>query len=201
MKKNIIAKIGTAAVVLTMVTASLVGGTFAKYTSTVEGSAKATVAAWKVAFNDGKGQSIKDTAIVLTNQNTNAGTETDTIAPGSYGTIELTIDGSATEVAFQYDIVLDKVGLGDIPIKFYDKAINETDKTEYTADAGKTTIQIPTSTPVTAKSSATETIYWEWVSQGDVEDTKLGNSETKVEGTIKIKMTATQITEAKTETP
>ena len=44
MKKSIFGKIGAAAVVLTLVTSSLVGGTFAKYTSSASASGKVTAA-------------------------------------------------------------------------------------------------------------------------------------------------------------
>lgn len=44
MKKGLVSKLGGAALVLTLVTASLVGGTFAKYTKTISGTATATVA-------------------------------------------------------------------------------------------------------------------------------------------------------------
>ncbi|MBS6955305.1 MAG: hypothetical protein KH230_18975 [Enterocloster asparagiformis] len=50
MKKSIFAKIGAAAVVLTLVTSSLVGGTFAKYVTNAKGTATATVAEWGVTF-------------------------------------------------------------------------------------------------------------------------------------------------------
>ena len=50
MKKSIFGKIGAAAVVLTLVTSSLVGGTFARYATEKSATATAAVAQWNVSF-------------------------------------------------------------------------------------------------------------------------------------------------------
>lgn len=200
MKKNIIAKIGAAAVVLTMVTTSLVGGTFAKYTSTVSGNATATVAAWKIDFKKGEA-AYSGGDFALINQNTDALTENKTIAPGSNGTIVLDIDGTKSEVAYKYTIELDKSQLGDIPIKFYDKAGEG--KTELTFTDNKYTLTGTVninndSNPVSKEVKSS--IYWEWSSNGDDADNTLGNAITQATGKIGISMSAVQITEKETET-
>lgn len=52
MKKNRILKIGLLALALTLVTASLVSGTFAKYITTASGTGTVTVAKWEAKIND-----------------------------------------------------------------------------------------------------------------------------------------------------
>lgn len=93
MKKGIISKLGAGAVVLTLVTASLVGGTFAKYTKTVSGTATATVAAFK--FNEGLGSFTEAQEIKFG----------DKILPGSSNTIDIKVD-SASDVKVDYQITV-----------------------------------------------------------------------------------------------
>ncbi|MDD4565910.1 MAG: hypothetical protein PHE79_10620, partial [Eubacteriales bacterium] len=63
MKKNWIARIGFLALVLTLVTASLVSGTFAKYTTAVSGKDTVRVAKFDVAVGDGATTFTTGTAI------------------------------------------------------------------------------------------------------------------------------------------
>ena len=65
MKKSIFGKIGAAAVVLTLVTSSLVGGTFAKYVTNASAKANVTVASWGVTFNKDENASFDNQTITL----------------------------------------------------------------------------------------------------------------------------------------
>ncbi len=193
MKKSIFSKVGAAAVVLTLVTASLVGGTFAKYTSTVTATGKATVAKWAVAMkaND---QAIEGNKFEfsLVNKNPNAVTATDKIGPESYGEINMTVDGTGSEVGFKYEIIFDVTNLGGVPIKFYSDATMET---ELTYTANKATME-----GTVAQGAITpqnKTVYWKWVSQDDTTDTGLGT--TPITGTIGVTMTASQLIETATQ--
>lgn len=85
MKKSIFGKIGAAAVVLTLVTSSLVGGTFAKYTSSATGQATATAAQWKVEFAKNDNSAFTNTAdIVLEGKGAD-----NKVIPGDKGSLRL----------------------------------------------------------------------------------------------------------------
>ena len=199
MKKSIFGKIGAAAVVLTLVTSSLVGGTFAKYTSEVTGAAKATVAKWSVEFDDAEKSLSQSKDIVLTNENTtNAPTATGTIAPGSQGKVQIEVDGSQSQVGYSYTISGDVSGMNGIPLKFY------TDK-EMTTPLTITDNKFATAKKDMAYNTTAESmkdtvaIYWIWDKDStDTADSGLGSN--PVTGTISLTMTAEQIT-APADTP
>lgn len=195
MKKNIFTKIGAAAVVLTLVTASLVGGTFAKYTSTVSATGTASVAKWAVAFKEGADNTLETgkAAVVLKNENTKAAVKDGEIAPGSFGTIELTIDGTGSEVGYKYTVTANNQGINGVPITFYSDAERKTkiDFTGNEAEVGTGTVALANvGTPKTVE------LYWAWDSASDTTDTNLG--ETPVDGTITLDITAEQYIEPET---
>ena len=191
MKKSIFSKVGAAAVVLTLVTASLVGGTFAKYTTTANGTGTATVAKWAIAMKQ------NDTAISnntftfdLANTNTNAATASGKIGPESQGAIKMTIDGTGSEVGYAYDITFDTTGLGSVPVKFYSDSAMTTELT-YTGKKATMTGEVEQSAVNAAKDV---TVYWKWDSTStDAADTTLGESATAVTGTVAVTMTANQL--------
>lgn len=188
MKKSIFGKIGAAAVVLTLVTGSLVGGTFAKYTSTVSGTGTAQVAKWAIAMREADKSLSNDFNITLQNENSAAKTQENVIAPGSSGQINLTIDGTDTQVSFTYSIKIDKSKLKNVPIKFYSDKIGGTE-----VDFGETTegVIVNADIDANAQNKVIEVpIYWAWVSSSDGDDTLLGI--TPVTGEIGVTMTAVQ---------
>lgn len=193
MKKSIFGKIGAAAVVLTLVTGSLVGGTFAKYTSTVTGTGKATVAAWKIAMKEGEKNAITSDKFNfdLINLNSGAASEDGKIAPGSKGEIQFTIDGTGTQVEYTYSVSADITSLGSVPIKFYSDEARTPDKeitfTGNTAEVASGEVLLDSESKV-----KTASIYWAWDSTTDTADTTLGEAETAITGTIDVSITATQ---------
>lgn len=191
MKKSIFSKVGAAAMVLTLVTASLVGGTFAKYTSTVEGTAKATVAKWAITMNPNDAE-IKENKFEfnLANTNTNADTAVGTIGPESKGEIKMTIDGTDSEVGYAYDITFDTSKLGSVPVVFYE---DESMTKPLLAD-GETEFKLSGSVEKDLVDTAKDVkVYWKWVSTDNLADTTLGTSETSVVGEIGVIMTANQL--------
>lgn len=204
MKKNIIAKIGAAAVVLTMVTTSLVGGTFAKYTSTVSGDVKASVAAWKIAFKNGDTDITSNESVEISLNNMDNAVKDGKIAPGSYGEIKLTIDGSGTEVSYDYKVVADLEQLSGIPIKFYTDGKHGT---ELTPTGNTLTLADTTSVDKDALDKINfVTIYWAWNATGKTETTEIDTADTAAgkdpkSGTITLTMTATQKTDIQENTP
>lgn len=107
--------------VLTLVTASLVGGTFAKYTSTANGSAKATVAAWSIAFKADDETVSQDKPIAIVTDNSD-GRMKDVIVPGDQGELKFAIDGKGSEVGFTYKIELEAANPDQAAVKFYKNA-------------------------------------------------------------------------------
>lgn len=199
MKKSIFAKVGAAAVVLTLVTASLVGGTFAKYTSTVNGTGTAQAAKWAIAFKEGTNSPDATTErldFALKNDNTNITTAEGTIAPGATGQIDLSIDGTGSEIGYAYTIEADIASLGSVPIKFYSDA-ERTDANELKATDNKITLGSDSVELDAVGTPVTKTIYWKWadVEANNAADTTLGEktAEADRKGTIALTMTATQL--------
>lgn len=123
MRKSIFAKIGAAAVVLTLVTSSLVGGTFAKYVTKTSATAKVKVADWQVAFKQND-----DTVISDSTEITLEGTaDTKSLLPGDSGQIDVNIYGEKSEVGYTYTIKMEKVGDDSTGIKFYSDSDHKTE--------------------------------------------------------------------------
>lgn len=194
MKKSIFGKIGAAAVVLTLVTGSLVGGTFAKYTSTATGTGTAQVAAWKIAMKEGTNPiEGKEFVFNLENTDPTVTSKQGTIAPGSKGEIKFTIDGTGSEVGYTYTVNADISGLGNVPIKFYSDVDRKTpiDFTSNKAEVANGSVELDD-----VKIGQTASIYWAWDSTTDETDTslgELGEAENR-RGTIVVKITASQLT-------
>ncbi len=122
MKKNRILKLGLLALALTLVTASLVSGTFAKYVTTVTGTGTVQVARWRANLSDGttnQGTGVVDTVVFdLFKTMTGIGdvdqTPTKRVAPGTSGSFVLSYTTDGTEVDHDVTLTLTKSG-GTIP--------------------------------------------------------------------------------------
>lgn len=179
MKKSIFTKMGAAAMVLTLVTASLVGGTFAKYTSTVSGTGTAQVAEWKIAFSqDGTAQSADYNFNLASADTTNVAS--DRIVPGDKGVVLLKVNGDGSEVAYDYTVTLDKTNLGDLKdnFDFYTDNTYVTPLTEMTQTKNVALADVGTEQEVK--------LYWKLADDADALAGKVG--------TFKVTMTATQKT-------
>lgn len=175
MKKSIFTKIGAAAMVLTLVTASLVGGTFAKYTSTAAGTAKATIAKWNVAFNNGNDTFTEGTVITLEGSGKDK-----KVAPGDKGQFSLSVDASNADVDVDYTITF---GVGaNNHIKFYS---GDDLKDEITDVSGSIDV-LNAAEGVSPEFS--KTIYWA-LKDGDNDVVDLKDA---VDESVTITMTATQ---------
>lgn len=150
MRKSIFAKIGAAAVVLTLVTSSLVGGTFAKYVTSASAKANVKVADWHVAFRQND-----DTDISAATEITLEGkADTKNLLPGDSGQIDVKIYGEKSEVGYTYTIKMEKDGEDKTGIKFY---ADSSHNTEIPA-AGLTDTVSYSTTP--ADMNKTVSIYW-----------------------------------------
>lgn len=149
MKKSIFGKIGAAAVVLTLVTSSLVGGTFAKYVTNASGSATATLAKWGVTFKKDASTNFDQQTVSLEGTGNNK-----TLLPGDKGKFDIIIDGSQAEVGFEYSISLTrKDGTLTDAVKFYETDARTEAVTEITGEMGYGTKEDGTT-------NKTVTVYW-----------------------------------------
>ena len=154
--------------VLTLMTSCFVGGTFAKYVSTVTGSDTARVAKWAFTADSGSG----DTDIDLTTAKTfefdlfecvDANVDVDgagdehVIAPGTSGDISVELT-NASEVNAEYtiDYTVDEAG---VYIQW------STDGSTWVDEFPLTDVTTPT--PINMGASTTITVYWKWAFNGD----------------------------------
>ncbi len=165
-------------VALLLVTiAALVLATYAwaKYTSSEQGTATATVAKWDVSFDKGTS--------VFSKTFTNVKTER--LAPGTDGKFDLTITSNDTEVAYTYTIEMANITNKPTNLKFYSDAecTTEIELEETTTGSGiyKTKTSAFTGTvnlneEGKAITSQTPAIYWKWPFEtGTTEEEKKAN--------------------------
>ncbi len=111
MRKNKMLRMASALLILVLLTTSVVGGTFAKYVTTAEGTDTARVAKWGVTFTAGSdlfAESYKDPTDTNVTVKVSA-TGTNLVAPGTTGT-GFSITNSTTtapEVSYNVTIKLD----------------------------------------------------------------------------------------------
>ena len=181
----------------------VISGTLAKYTSSSNGSATATVAKWSVEVNStdiAKNNTVtfdlfdtvKEEDTNTTEENVSAGK----IAPGTGGSFELKIDNKS-EVDAKYSIALTETNTSNVPIQY------STDKTTW-ADSLDAINTAQTDVDI-AKETGTKTVtvYWRWMFEGtsngahsgqtDTADTGLGTADTRPTVQIAASFTATQV--------
>lgn len=180
-----------------MFTMCLVGGTFAKYTSSGTGTDTATVAKWSFkvgetdiattdTFTFDLFKTIKDSDGINNETEMNP-VDGSIIAPGTQGSFDLVLT-NASQVTAQYAIDYTVTNNNDIPVKFSvdggttwtnDLAdVAASDSTKLAANSGTTTIKV----------------QWKWDFNGsdDSFDTALGIGGNAVL-TVKAEVTATQV--------
>lgn len=197
MKKNRTTRLVVLVLFLAIVTAVIISGTFAKYTTSVNGTGSATVAKWAVAlkadgesFTDGKTFTLADTTV-------NNKVAEGKIAPGTDGSFSLSIDATGSEVAIHY--VVEISSLTNVPtnLKFYKNSISDENVISVSDDKFVIEGDIALADVAT---EVTLPIYWAWayetgavtegVAAGDAADTQDGvDAETM---TFNVKLTATQ---------
>lgn len=149
-KRSIAAKLGVAALALTLVTTSLSSGTFAKYTSTVQANANLTIAKWNVGATlqnaDGTksvtmAAAVPETKLALAD--TAEGVQANTVAatylaPGMKGMVFAVVNPTAagmqsTDVAVKYEIYVKKSDTAVVPANFtfWDAGLNGTVSPNY----------------------------------------------------------------------
>lgn len=101
-KKSYVGRLGALALMLTVITTCLLGGTMARYVTEVTGSATATVASWSFKANE------NDTTFNAIDLSSTAYTKEtlkeNVIAPGTSGEFTISIDGTGSDVGIAYDV-------------------------------------------------------------------------------------------------
>jgi len=166
--------------VLCLITSSFVGVTFAKYTSTGSGTDTAIVAKWSVKVEGTQiavQPEITNLAINLfdtitdddkanidagTNDaNVDDGTKNPIIAPGTGGKFELKL-ANESEVTAEYTVTWTVEENDDIPIQY---SVDGNTWSDNISSLNITTTTIPMKT-----GAASQTVYWRWAFDEDVEN-------------------------------
>lgn len=184
----------------TLLMTCVLSGTLAKYTSSADGSAKATVAKWSIEVNDTEiavsPAATVDFKLFDTVKDTN-GTDDETdvvsgkIAPGTSGSFDLKVENTS-EVTATYAIDFDVTNEKNIPLEF------SVDGTTWKMSIDDLDIA---ATNIAMNGNATKTIQWRWafeqtdITAGDTADTALGIAAqgTAPEVTVSATITATQV--------
>ena len=187
MKKNKTMRIASLLLVLALLTTCFVGTTFAKYTSSAEGTDVAQVAKWDISVNDTQitvpnpnvSFNLFSTIVDTVDGQTDADVTAGKIAPGTKGAFSLKVTNDS-EVSATYTIslaVAQPAGY-TIPIKFYSDEAMQTEIQP--GNDGKYVFTGEKLDPVGGTTAeATSTLYWKWVFEGgtaeaDAADTALG---------------------------
>lgn len=214
MRKNKMMRTASGLLVATLLTTSVISGTFAKYTSKATGTDTARVASW--GFEESGNLTITD--LFKTSYDKNVTGEADVIAPGTanQATFQYNYKGTqnAPEVAYTFKVDASKSTCADsiknnanIQWKLDEgqwgnwdtmiAAINALDGEAGDAAGSYNAGVLPTGFDKTK----THTIYWRWLFDKDTEgaqdldstDTGMGNATALDEVKIQIDVTATQV--------
>ena len=219
MKKNKMMRTASGLLVATLLTTSVISGTFAKYVTSAEGTDTARVARW--GFKD---TSVEFDNLFETSYDKNVTGEEDVIAPGTTKSatfkFNYTESQTAPEVAYTFKVDTTDSNCAD-DIKKNKNIVWSLDGKEYATDDQGTSWdkmiaaiknlsgdasgekeykagELPTEFP---KASKTHTVKWAWkINDNDsatdaqnVEDTGMGNKDALDKVTLKITVSATQI--------
>lgn len=210
MKKNKLFIIGLVTVFVALLSLTLVSSTFAKYTTTGNGTATARVAKWGFTEVTMNLENDLFKTVYVTDESENVKSTTNVIAPGTEGsasfgfTYDATGKANAPEVA--YNFTINAIGACADTIKNNTSIKWYLDETEYKFDELLNAIKAlsgdPTGTkkynagelPTLANGTFMHTVKWVWKFEGnDATDTSMGNAASLAEVTLEITVTATQI--------
>jgi len=200
MKKNKMMRIASVLLGAVLITTCVIGGTLAKYTTTITGSDTAIVANFDVSALGEEASTTTETATVNifdesaifhNNGTYTSGTDDPNvdnavadapaiIAPGTWGkfTYEITAN-SQVKVNYSIDYTIDNA---DVPLEW---SLDGVDWEETLDNVGATEIDDTT---------VNVTIYWRWIFDGDnVVDTELGTADSLAKPSITIAVTFTQV--------
>lgn len=201
MKKNKVLIAGLITAFVALITLSLVSGTWARYTSQVEGTDTAKVAKWAFTYNGADINTVQTTGINLfdpekiydldENGNVSSNLETDVaiatdgtayIAPGVGGLYKVAVKNES-QVNATYTVAYElAAGSADVALEFSTDNENWGDLASVATQA----------TAIPQGVSKDITVYWRWAFNGDnAKDT--ANGQTPGSVTIKVTITFTQV--------
>jgi hypothetical protein len=184
-EKSYVARLGALALVLTLMTTCLTGGTLAKFVTEVEGTATATVAAWNF---EAAGNGTEFTGIDMGRTAYEGDTIKDTVlAPGTKGSFDIVLDGSGSGVGIGYSVTITAASDVDLPA---DLIFNVDNITYNLGDDITGTINYADGTDAMKK---TITVNWEWDYGTDDTAALNDNDYAGKSWTLDIKATGTQV--------
>lgn len=184
MKGKMFKRLGATTLVLTLISMSLMGGTLAKYTTTVSGEANATVAKFVFDLNGAK-QSTSTSTIAINDLFKNSyndgqvnATDKKVVAPGTSGKQEFKLVNNGEVTIKANNLTITENNTNSIPLQY---AI--TDGATAPTDAGdwknKDELVLPTFNDLVNNASQTFYLHWRWNPNSDnASDTKLGTEAT-----------------------
>lgn len=200
-KNNKLAKFTALVLIVTIIALILVAGTYAKYTTKIEGSDVATVAKFKVGSTTDESFDLFSTVTEADGKTAETDVAEGKVAPGTGGKFAIDITNES-EVKVDYVLALEETAnTSSVPIEY------SIDGTTYvTADkmkdltAAKGSLDI--GTPTAKKAQVT--VYWRWAFTGDIStnfttsqtdttDLALGTASTAPTVTVKASTTFTQV--------
>jgi hypothetical protein len=193
MKRNWLTKVSGLILVLTLVTMSLVSGTYAKYVSEFVATGEATVAKWLVELEGNSDPLITNTTFDLVGTLNDSGIDGNLLAPGAQGSFVIAFDGTATEVAHNIKIVLDVTDLeADLDYLSFYSDNSYLPAKKLTSVSGEITV-FDENFPPSPAAAGTATVYWEWPfdNSDDAGDTADGVAAETFD--VGVTMTATQL--------
>ncbi len=197
MRKNRLFILGIFTVMVALVSLSLVSGTWAKYTSTAEGTDTAKVAKWDVKFQGSTATSAAAIEVDLFDTITNVDgsaeqnvkAEGNLIAPGTAGQFTFKMKNESEVTAAYY---VDYTYTGNLPLEF---SLTGADSS-WTSDIDDLDIAEAAKETMAMGSAEVEIkVYWRWVFEvneaGNAADTALGLN--PVTGKVDAKFTFVQV--------
>ena len=196
MRKNRMMRLASVLLILTLLTTSVISGTFAKYTSTASGSDTARVAKWsfKVGGTDiATTNTITFNLFSTINEEDTTTDETDVkdgkiIAPGTGGSFGVVLT-NASEVNATYAVAC-TADEKTVPLQWSVDGVN------WVNDIAALDIS---ATAINMGATANVSLYWKWAfndetvtGKNDTIDTELGKVGT-AEPTVTLTITATQV--------
>lgn len=194
-KSSMMVRMAALLFVAMMFTMCFVGGTFAKYTSSAQGSDGAAVAKWSIKVGDTDiatanvftfdlFNTIKDSNGTA-DEGDMAPVDGSIIAPGTSGKFDIVIKNDS-EVNAKYSIAYTVTRNDNIPVQF------SKDGTTWKTDINNLDVSDVT---INMNETATVSVYWRWKYEDnrDADDTTLGTAASTPGIEVSAKVTATQV--------
>lgn len=204
----------SALLVATMLTTSVISGTFAKYTSSATGTDTARVAKWGVKITANGDTFAKEYAKdteAYTETNTVVSTSDKVVAPGTKGNMaSMTLSGTpevAVKVTYEGTFALggnwsvDNTYYCPLEIKVNNDTLKGSEyqsasefETAVKEKIGAYSKEYAAGTDLSGTGADSLTVSWSWAYTGDdAKDTKLGDATTAATVSLGVKTTVTQI--------